>query len=543
MFSLAVAGSGFAQSPEQVYPSNSDAGKPKSLSVKPLNNANATKGATVAQQPAAPVSADSLPVAKPVETRAEQTPQDVNPLEQAPIQYYDEQKAAEGAQLLNTVLTASVIKVQEYPVDLQTVLKLVEAQNLPLLENRLTAKIQSNQYYRSVAEILPDIEGTYNQSRFQGVVQIFGSQTIPVYQTRLVPQLTARWLINPGGYDVFNALAARQRAKEAKIQVQATTQEQMTQAASDYFQLIAAGIQVSNAKVNIQEAQSQVALSEARLKAGVGTKLDLVRSKTQLLQREQGLISAENTLAQAQQTLLSLLNLDPDIELIPPQVAAQPHPLVPLTVNTEQLTARAVANNPNLKAVDAEIKALGFDAKATLSKLVPSVTLQTYINGTGPEIDKLGLGRFGGFTLQANLFDKLGTAIPLDYRTRRLQVQRKVLERQQQLRDIQTQVIKAYLDSRAAAKAIFVTQNGLAEAQEAHRLAIGRFRAGLGINVDVLNAQTALAAARVSVVNAILDFNTAQVALLNSLGEVSIEHVLNGIKPDVFTQTPPARKP
>lgn len=543
MFSLAVAGSGFAQSPEQVYPSSPDAGKPKSLSAKSMTDANATKGAAVAQQPGTPVNADALPVAKPVETKAEQTPKDVNPLEQSPIQYYDEQKAAEGAQLLNTVLTASVIKVQEYPVDLQTVLKLVEAQNLPLLENRLTSKIQSNQYYRSVVEMLPDIEGTYNQSRFQGVVQIFGSQTIPVYQTRLVPQLTARWLINPGGFDVFNALAARQRAKEAKIQVQATTQEQMTQATSNYYRLIAAGIQVANSKVNIQEAQSQVALSEARLKAGVGTKLDLVRSKTQLLQREQGLIVAENTLAQAQQTLLNLLNLDPDIELIPPQVAAQPRPLVPLTVNTEQLTAKAIANNPNLKAVDAEIKALGFDAKATLSKLVPSVTLQTYINGTGPEIDKLGLGRFGGFALQANLFDKLGTAIPLDYRTRRLQVQRKVLERQQQVRDIQSQVIKAYLDSRAAAKAIFVTQNGLAEAQEAHRLAIGRFRAGLGINVDVLNAQTALAAARVSVVNAILDFNTAQVALLNSLGEVSIEHVLNGIKPDVFTQTPPTRKP
>ena len=447
---------------------------------------------------------------------------------------YDEKVISEGSALLNKVLTGTVVKIQEFPIDLPTVLKLVETQNLLLERDRLGSKIQSNLYYRSLSELLPDLQGTYNQSRFQGVVQVFGSQTVPVYQTRIVPQLTARWTIYPGGQDIFNSLAARQRAIGAKAQVVSTLQDQLTLAANEYYQLLAAGIQVANINLSIQEVQGQVDLNEARVKAGVGTKLDLERARSQLVAREQALIIAENDLAKAQQALLNRLNLDPSVGLVPPKVVAQPRPLVPLSVTTEQLVGRAIQNNPNLKITQSEIEALKWEGRAVLSRLLPAVTLQTYINGTGPEIDKLGLGRFGGIALQADLLDNLGTSIPLDYRTKRLQVKQQTVQKLQQVRDIQSEVINAYLDSRASAKSVFAAQEQLAVAQEAYRLAFGRFRAGLGINVDVLDAQTTLRDARTVVVRAILDFNQAQVRLLDALGEVSTPNILNGMKPDAF---------
>lgn len=464
-------------------------------------------------------------------------------LEQHPVTLLDEETMTKGATLLNQVLVGSVVKVREYPIDLPIVLKLVEAQNLPIQQDVLGAKINNNLYYRSLSDLLPDIQGTYNQSRFQGSIQIFGNQTLQVFQTRLVPQLTARWTIYPGGQDVFIALAARQRAKGAKFRLTDTIQEQLTQATNEYYDLLAAGIQVANVKLSIGEAQSQVDLNEARLKAGVGTKLDLERARSQLVQREQVLISAENTLAQAQQTLLNRLNLDPDVGFVTPQVVAQPRLLVPLTVNTDQLVAKAIANNPSLKITDTEIQALRNESRAVLSRLVPSVTLQTYINGTGPEIDKLGLGRFGGFALQTDFGDNLGLAMPLDYRTKRLQIRQQQVQRQQQVRDLETQVINSFLDTRASAKGVLAAQEQLAVAQEAYRLAFGRFRAGLGINVDVLDAENALNAARTTVVQSILSFNQAQVRLLRSLGEISTDSLLNGIKPNAFATTPvPAHK-
>ncbi|MCE3236509.1 MAG: TolC family protein [Vampirovibrio sp.] len=534
------------QKPQAVQPTTTPSAIRPSPQPAPASTAPGTPASlqtpddsTVLSPPVTPsASSTSAPMAQPLPTgkaaQADATPTDVTPLEQAPITMYDEKVISEGSALLNKVLTGTVVKIQEFPIDLPTVLKLVETQNLLLERDRLGSKIQSNLYYRSLSELLPDLQGTYNQSRFQGVVQVFGSQTVPVYQTRIVPQLTARWTIYPGGQDIFNSLAARQRAIGAKAQVVSTLQDQLTLAANEYYQLLAAGIQVANINLSIQEVQGQVDLNEARVKAGVGTKLDLERARSQLVAREQALIIAENDLAKAQQALLNRLNLDPSVGLVPPKVVAQPRPLVPLSVTTEQLVGRAIQNNPNLKITQSEIEALKWEGRAVLSRLLPAVTLQTYINGTGPEIDKLGLGRFGGIALQADLLDNLGTSIPLDYRTKRLQVKQQTVQKLQQVRDIQSEVINAYLDSRASAKSVFAAQEQLAVAQEAYRLAFGRFRAGLGINVDVLDAQTTLRDARTVVVRAILDFNQAQVRLLDALGEVSTPNILNGMKPDAF---------
>lgn len=462
--------------------------------------------------------------------------EDLKPLEQQAVHLFDAKKLAEGQALLNKVLTASVVKVQEYPIDLPTVLNLVEAQNLFLQDFDLNSKIQSNLYYRSLSDLLPDVEGSYNQSRFQGSIQVFGSQTTTIYQTRIVPQATASWTINPGGRDLFVALAAKQRARGAKFLLSQTVQDQLTQATIEYYELIAAGVNVANIKANIQEVESQVALNDARLKAGVGTKLDLERARSLLIEREQELITAENNLAKAQQNLLSRLNLDPEVALLPPKIMAEPHILIPLSVNTEELVNKAITNNPSLKVIQQEIRAIGYEGKAVLASLVPTVTLQAYINGTGPEISKLGLGRFGGLAIQSNIFNNLGTAIPLDYRTRRLQVAQQKVRLKEQVRTVQTDVINAFLDSRAGAKSVFTAQEQLDVAEEAYRLAFGRYKAGLGINVDVLNAQTVLALARVRVVRAIFDFNEAQVRLLKAIGEVSTPNILNGMKADAFTQ-------
>ncbi len=461
---------------------------------------------------------------------------DVKALEQQPVYLFDKEKLDKGRALLNNVLTASVVKVQEYPVDLPTILKLVEAQNLLLQDFTLNAKIRNNQFYRSLAEMLPDVEGTYNQSRFQGAIQIFGSQTLQVYQTRIVPQATASWVIRPGGQDLFTALAAKQRARGAKYDLNNTLQDQLTQATIEYYELLAAGVNVANTRANIQEVQTQVALNDARLKAGVGTKLDLERARTLLIEREQELITNENNLAKAQQNLLNRLNLDPNVALLPPQVRAEPRILVPLDVNTEALVDKAVVNNPSLKVIEQEIRAIGYEGKAVLGNIIPTVTLTTYINGTGPEIDKLGLGRFGGFAVQSNLLDSLGTAIPLDYRTKRLQVAQQKVRYKTQVRTVQTAVINSFLDNRAGAKSIFTAQEQLDVAEEAYRLSFGRYKAGLGINVDLLNAQSQLALARGRMVRAIFDFNESQVRLLQALGEVSPTHILNGMKSDDFKQ-------
>jgi outer membrane protein TolC len=499
-----------------------------------------------ALQPTMPSPINSLP---PVQTQGRTVPSVTLPTAaeiappanyEAPITLFENPPSGSSGPW-GSLLSGSVTKMRAIPIDLPTVLKLVEAQNLPVAQNRLSAKISNLTYYRTLSDMLPDFQGSYVQSRFQGSILVFGNATVQVFQTRIVPQFAVSWTVRPGGEDLFLALAAKQRAKGAKFTTLDTLNNQLTLAANAYYDLLSGSVQVENSRLSIQETASQVKLNEARLNAGIGTKLDLERARSQLVAREQILIDAENTLARTQQALLNVLNLDPEVELSPAQVPVQPHPLVPFELTTEQLLARAQANNPSLQVSAMELRALQDESKAALSRIVPSITMQSYIGGLGPRLHELGLTRFGGFTVQANLLENLGTAIPLDYAARRLAVKRELLVRAQQIRDLQTQVINAYLDSRSSVKGIMAAQEQLAVAQEAYRLAFGRFKAGLGINVDVLDAQTALSAARTTVVRAILSFNQAQVRLLNALGDSTTPNILNGIPAHVFTQ-PPARK-
>jgi len=454
--------------------------------------------------------------------------------QEAPITLFENQTPGGGSGPWGDLLSGSIVKIQTLPIDLPSVLKLVETQNLPLLQNKLTARINNLNYYQSLSAMLPDIQGSYVQSRFQGGILVFGNSTVQSFQTRIVPQVVASWTVNPGGQDFFTALAAKQRAKGAKFNVMDTLNNQLMTAANLYYDLLSGSAQVENAKLSIQETESQVKLNQARLNAGIGTKLDLETAKSQLATRQQILIDAENTQARTQQALLDILNLDPQVDLTPAQAPVQARPLVPFDVTTDQLLARALKNNPSLKVSAMELRALRDEAKSSLGAIIPTVTLQSYIGGLGPHWNDLQLTRFGGITVQTNLMAQLGTAVPLDYATRRLAVKREIAIRAQQIRDLQTLVINAYLDSRSSAKAIMVAQEQLEVAQEAYRLAFGRFKNGLGINVDVLNAQTSLAAARTAVVRAILSFNQAQVRLLNALGDSNPNNIVNGIPANLF---------
>jgi outer membrane protein TolC len=72
-------------------------------------------------------------------------------------------------------------------------------------------------------------------------------------------------------------------------------------------------------------------------------------------------------------------------------------------------------------------------------------------------------------------------------------------------------------------------KQGVVSAQESYDLAVGRFKAGYGINLDVLDAESALATARSNLVQAVLNYNQSQVQLVQALGLVTPTALISGI--------------
>lgn len=427
-------------------------------------------------------------------------------------------------------LKSHLLKVENYPIDLPLVLKLIETQNLSIAESQKNTEILQSRLRQAQVSILPNIEGVYTQSRLQGAQQIFGGQVVEVVRDTVQPQIAANWTVYPGGRTIYQMLAAKRRKTASDFTLQETRQEQLSGAAQDYYKLLVAYMQKGVIVRNLEEAVEQVRLNQLKAKVGQGIPLDLSRAKTNFAQQQTALIQADTAIVQAEQTLLNRLNLDPTIHLVPNEMDALKKPLVSAEMPFKQLLSDAMLQNPSLKVTDEELKALNYDYKTVRSDLIPSLTLRTYKNKTGPDWENLANTKFMGVTVNMNLLQNMGFQIPLQMQERKKLVEQKLIQRQALVRAIENQVTVAYLNSQNYESAIASAEQEVTSATESYQLAVGRFTAGYGINLDVLNAQTALAVARNNLVLAILNYNQAQVRLVEALGQSTPDVLVNGLQ-------------
>ena len=88
----------------------------------------------------------------------------------------------------------------------------------------------------------------------------------------------------------------------------------------------------------------------------------------------------------------------------------------------------------------------------------------------------------------------------------------------QKLDAIQLEVRTAYLDVQEAEKRIHTSQVSVEKAQEDLKIARVRYRAGVGTNLDVMDAQVALTTAKMNYVQSLYDYNTSKAELDRAMG-------------------------
>ncbi len=438
-------------------------------------------------------------------------------------------------------LQSGLTKTDNYNIDLAAVLQLVEDQNLTLASSKKNTEVIRSRYRQSQAALLPNITASYSNNstsagQQQGTNQ--GGQPIIIGGgggnsgkriSRIQPQLSASWTLYPGGRQIYQILAAKRRDAGARLDLKTTYQDQLSQAAQQYYQLLAAYLQKGVVLRNLEDLQEQVNSNQLKVKVGTGIPLDLSRARTSYAQQQTALVQADTTVIIAEQALLNRLNLDPTIHLVPTDTDAIKKGLVPVSNDFKGLLASAIATNPQILSIDQTLKALGDDYKVTRSDLVPSVTLSSYISRSGDSWADGVNSNSVGLSISSNLLQNLGFTVPLQMREKKQLIEQKAIDRQALVRDVQSSITTAYLNSQNYESAILSSQQEVESAQESYDLAVGRFKSGYGINLDVLDAQLALATARSNLVQATLNYDQAQVQLVQALGQVRPATLLSGL--------------
>ncbi len=190
-----------------------------------------------------------------------------------------------------------------------------------------------------------------------------------------------------------------------------------------------------------------------------------------------------------------------------------------LAASREDLLAKARARRPDLATLDANLEAMRHLTRATWASWLPSLIVRGNVNWKNPNYSLEPVWyRSADLTIAAswNIWDR-GVALEKSRATRAAMLQ---LQHQRDLAaDMMTVELESALASYdEAVKEVEVAKVGLAQAEEAYRLEHQRFEFGVVNNVKLLSAQSALAAARLSLLQAEAQVRISYAALRKAAG-------------------------
>lgn len=302
--------------------------------------------------------------------------------------------------------------------------------------------------------------------------------------------------------------------KVADLSVAKSRQQVQLDATTGYFNIL----QAINVRKVSQESVDMMAAHlknvQAQYGVGVVAKSDVLSSQVNVANNEQTLISAQNSYELAVSNLNNVLGLPLDTEIIVKDELK--HEKYDLTM--EESINEAMLHRPEAIQADYNIAIAKESVKAAKSDKLPTVTASA---GTSWNDTKLpGMENNGwsiGVTASWNLFDSGVTNSKIKESDVAV-IQ--AMETAKQTKDsIQLAVRTAYLNMNEADKRIGNNQVTVEQAEENFKIAEVRYSAGVGTNVDVVDAQVALTLAKNNYIKAMYDYNTSRANLDLAIGK------------------------
>lgn len=421
-------------------------------------------------------------------------------------------------------------------VSLRDTLNAALGANLDIEKSFSGFKIQKYQYLSTASGFLPSINGGYNLIGLKGDIPgaLFGSAGTGGGALKLpgsIQLLTAGFSqgLYQGGKVMFGTLEDKHRLIAARAALKGSVNDILLSAAQRYYDLLLneANLEIRTRAVAISEEQLRLNVSQE--KAGTATGLDVLQSQAQLASDEQNLIDQQNNRRQAALQLAHVLNTSFAQDLSSAENRLVRRRLVSKSVPIDELLKIAIDKRPELK----QYEELRLAAKRAI--IVASAPLQPAVNLSGSVVGVAAGGSQFDPVYNINLgvtwaLGGLGTRDLANIQRARWEARQASVQAKQIFLDVFSQVRSSYNNSLSSDKRIDRASVQIQAAEEELRIATKRMQAGIGLNIDVLNAQRDLTQARLNKARALTDFNLAQAQLVRDIGLVSAESLVNGVK-------------
>jgi outer membrane protein TolC len=295
-----------------------------------------------------------------------------------------------------------------------------------------------------------------------------------------------------------------------------------------YWRLYAARLEARVRRQEYDLAVAQFERAKRQVDVGLTAEVEIVRAESGVADTLENVIIADNQLRDRQRELKRILNapelpMEAPIAIVP---STEPHPLR-YSVDAAALANAAVGNRMEMLEVELglarDVAAINVARNATL----PLVALDyTYsVNALGPSMDEsfkmLGDSDFTDHRLDLRLQVPIGNQSALS-RLRQAMLRRLQTLATRDQRDLQIRqdVFNAVDQLEATWQRILAARQRVVLAARVVEAEQRQFNQGLRTSTDVLDAQTRLANAQSSEVQAVAEYQIAQVDIAQATGTV-----------------------
>ena len=314
--------------------------------------------------------------------------------------------------------------------------------------------------------------------------------------------------------------AARYQKNIADLNVYKTEADTKLAAVQAYYQYLEA-IKLAEVQAqSVTDYASHLNNVQQQFDAGIVAKLDVLSSNVSLANAKQKSIAADNTRDVAEANLNNIMRVPMNTTLNPLDKNF-PEPEFDLTM--EQAILMAQKYRWELVEADYGVKAAEASLRSAKAGYLPTVSVgggYSWKEASVTAVDKDDWAVKGG--LSWSLWDGGATQASVKKADAAVKTAQETLLQARE--KIELEVRQDYLNVLSYKEQIRAAEASVAQAEEAYKIATVRYSSGVGINLDVLDAELALNTARTNYITALYNYNIGLATLEHAMGVPAVIH-------------------
>jgi outer membrane protein TolC len=307
--------------------------------------------------------------------------------------------------------------------------------------------------------------------------------------------------------------SSRAQLRSAEYSYKNARELVVTAIVSNYLLVIADQSEVESAVSERDTAKVLSQQASDQKTAGLAAAVDVLRSQVELQSREHQLIVARNNLEKQKLVLARAIGLPPGQKFdITTQIAYQDLSTPPL----DDAIQSAYKARPDFQSQMNQVRSAELEKNASFAERYPSIEQVADYGTTGVNPASTHGTVDAAVTLRVPIFQ--GGKVHGDV----LRADASLQRAKQMLEDLRAQIDQevrdAYLDLQAAAQEVSVEKNTVTLATETLQQSRDRFTSGVTDNIEVVQAQDALATANDAYIASLYSYNLAKISLARATG-------------------------